>query len=57
MSNSFNNDKPIFIQVREIIEDQIVNGLLAEEEQAPSTNQLVSFDKPCNCCKGYKSTC
>ncbi|WP_312699327.1 GntR family transcriptional regulator [Sedimentibacter sp.] len=45
MSNSFNNDKPIFIQVREIIEDQIVNGLLAEEEQAPSTNQLVSFYK------------
>ena len=45
MSNSFNNDKPIFIQVREIIEDQIVNGLLMEEEQAPSTNQLVSFYK------------
>lgn len=45
MSNSFNNDKPIFIQVREIIEDQIVNGLLTEEEQAPSTNQLVSFYK------------
>ncbi|NYB73731.1 GntR family transcriptional regulator [Sedimentibacter hydroxybenzoicus DSM 7310] len=45
MNNSFNNDKPIFIQIREIIEDQIVNGLLSEEEQAPSTNQLVSFYK------------
>lgn len=45
MNNSFNNDKPIFIQIREIIEDQIVNGLLAEEEQAPSTNQLVNFYK------------
>lgn len=45
MNNSFNNDKPIFIQIREIIEDQIVNGLLSEEEQAPSTNQLVNFYK------------
>lgn len=45
MNNSFNNDKPIFIQIREIIEDQIVNGLIAEEEQAPSTNQLVNFYK------------
>ncbi len=45
MNNSFNNDKPIFIQIREIIEDQIVNGLLSEEEQAPSTNQLGSFYK------------
>lgn len=45
MNNSFNNDKPIFLQIREIIEDQIVNGLLLEEEQAPSTNQLVNFYK------------
>lgn len=45
MRNSFNNDKPIFIQVREIIEDQIVDGLLLEEEQAPSTNELVNFYK------------
>lgn len=33
------------MQIREIIEDQIVNGLLIEEEQAPSTNQLVNFYK------------
>jgi DNA-binding transcriptional regulator YhcF (GntR family) len=45
LKNSFNDDKPIFMQIREIIEDQIVNGLLIEEEQAPSTNQLVSFYK------------
>lgn len=43
--NKFDNNKPIFIQVREIIEDQIVNDLLKEEEQAPSTNQMVSFYK------------
>lgn len=28
------------MQVREIIEDQIVNDQLKEDEQAPSTNQL-----------------
>jgi DNA-binding transcriptional regulator YhcF (GntR family) len=45
LSKVFASDKPIFIQVRERIEDQIVNGQLPEEEQAPSTNQLVNFYK------------
>lgn len=43
--NKFDNNKPIFIQVREIIEDQIVNDLLQEGDQAPSTNQMVTFYK------------
>lgn len=33
------------MQVREKIEDQIVNDQLKEGEQAPSTNQLVQFYK------------
>ncbi|MCT6924760.1 GntR family transcriptional regulator [Metasolibacillus sp.] len=41
----FDKDKPIYQQIREKIEDQIVNRQLLEEEQAPSTNQLVSFYK------------
>ena len=45
MSNPFDQDKPIYIQVREKIEDQIINNQLKEEEQAPSTNQLVNFYK------------
>lgn len=45
MSNIFDASKPIFLQVRELIEDQIVNDQLKEGEQAPSTNQLVSFYK------------
>lgn len=45
MSQLFHNNKPIFIQIREKIEDQIVNDQLQEGEQAPSTNQLVSFYK------------
>ena len=45
MSNVFDSSKPIFLQVRELIEDQIVNDQLKEGDQAPSTNQLVSFYK------------
>lgn len=45
MSRQFNDNKPIFIQVRERIEDQIVNDQLREGDQAPSTNQLVNFYK------------
>lgn len=45
MSNAFDTNKPIFMQVRERIEDQIVNDQLKEGEQTPSTNQLVQFYK------------
>lgn len=45
MNNLFDNDKPIYLQIREKIEDQIVNEELKEGEQAPSTNQLVNFYK------------
>ncbi|HLU22672.1 GntR family transcriptional regulator [Lederbergia graminis] len=45
MSNVFNSDKPIYIQVRELIEDLIINKQLNEDEQAPSTNQLVNYYK------------
>ncbi|GEL77290.1 GntR family transcriptional regulator [Tenuibacillus multivorans] len=45
MNKEFDKDKPIFQQVREIIEDQILNEQLKEGDQAPSTNQLVNFYK------------
>lgn len=45
MKSVFNPDKPIYIQVRELIEDQIINKQLNEDDQAPSTNQLVNFYK------------
>ncbi|MDQ0229039.1 GntR family transcriptional regulator [Metabacillus malikii] len=45
MSKLLDQDKPIYLQIRERIEDQIVNEQLKEGEQAPSTNQLVSFYK------------
>jgi len=45
LNMGFEKNKPIFVQVREIIEDQIVNNQLIEGDQAPSTNQLVNFYK------------
>jgi len=45
MKSVFNTDKPIYIQIRELIEDQIINKQLNEDGQAPSTNQLVNFYK------------
>lgn len=45
MNKPFEQDKPIYIQIREKIEDQIINHQLKEGEQAPSTNQLVNFYK------------
>ncbi|PRO64538.1 GntR family transcriptional regulator [Alkalicoccus urumqiensis] len=37
--------KPIFMQIKEHIADQIVRRQLLAHEQAPSTNQLVQFYK------------
>ncbi|GEK57966.1 GntR family transcriptional regulator [Marinococcus halophilus] len=45
MDADFHNKKPIFQQIKEQIEDQIMDGRLREEMQAPSTTQLVSFYK------------
>lgn len=36
----FNNDKSIYLQIAESIEDDIVKGLIEEETQIPSTNQM-----------------
>ncbi|ARK29866.1 GntR family transcriptional regulator [Halalkalibacter krulwichiae] len=45
MSKSFDQKKPIFIQIKELIADQIINNQLKEHEQIPSTNQLVQYYK------------
>ena len=36
----FNQDKPIFVQVADAIENQILDGLLKPEDQTPSTNDF-----------------
>lgn len=45
MKKNFDQDKPIYVQVREMIEDQIINEEIKEGEQTPSTTQLVNFYK------------
>ncbi|WP_117170114.1 GntR family transcriptional regulator [Paraliobacillus sediminis] len=45
MSKSLDDKKPIFIQIKEVIEDQIINDQLKAHDQIPSTNQLVQFYK------------
>ena len=36
----FNQDKPIFVQVADAIENEILDGLLKPEDQTPSTNDF-----------------
>ncbi|MBU9711649.1 GntR family transcriptional regulator [Evansella tamaricis] len=45
MSLTFHDKKPIFQQIKEIIEDQIVKDQLREHDQIPSTTQMVQFYK------------
>jgi DNA-binding transcriptional regulator YhcF (GntR family) len=37
------NDRPIFLQIKEAIADDILAGLLATDDQIPSNSQLVGF--------------
>ena len=48
------DSKPIFVQIAEMIENDIVDGLLAEESQAPSTNEFAAFHRinPATAAKG-----
>jgi GntR family transcriptional regulator len=34
------NEKPIFLQLAEAVEDNILKGIFAEETQVPSTNEV-----------------
>ncbi|QNA91318.1 MULTISPECIES: GntR family transcriptional regulator [unclassified Microbacterium] len=46
--------KPLFLQIAEQIEDSILDRSLAEETQAPSTNELAAFYRinPATAAKG-----
>ena len=37
------DSKPIFVQISERIENDIISGALAEETQVPSTNEFAAF--------------
>jgi GntR family transcriptional regulator len=46
--------RALFLQIAESVEDAIVDGSLAEESQAPSTNELAAFYRinPATAAKG-----
>lgn len=54
MNNLIDDGRPIFIQIAERIEDDIIEGGLSEETQVPSTNQFAAFYKinPATAAKG-----
>lgn len=43
MKAELDENRPIFLQVKEGIEDDILNGVLKPDEQIPSVRQLVGF--------------
>lgn len=45
MRSKLDENRPIFQQIKEMIEEDIVEGILPEGEKAPSTNQLVAYYK------------
>ncbi|MCL1989403.1 MAG: GntR family transcriptional regulator [Defluviitaleaceae bacterium] len=45
LGKSFDEHSPLFLQIKARIEDQIMSGALSEDEQVPSTTQIVQFYK------------
>ena len=54
MLDNLGDDKSIYIQIGEMIEDEILRDILKEEEQVPSTTELSKFYKinPATAAKG-----
>lgn len=48
------DDRPIYLQIAELIENSIIDGSLVEEAQVPSTNELAAFHRinPATAAKG-----
>ena len=43
MKHVLDNNRPIYIQIKEIIEDAILNDSIKAGEKVPSTNELAKF--------------
>ncbi len=54
MNEILNQQKSIYLQIREVIENDILRNILMEEEKVPSTNELAKFFKinPATAAKG-----
>ena len=54
MNEILTQEKSIYIQIKEMIEDDILRDVLLEEERVPSTNELARLDalNPATAAKG-----
>ena len=54
MKSQFDTDKPIYLQIAESLEDDILQALVAEEAQVPSTNEMAAMYRinPATAAKG-----
>lgn len=54
MNEILNQEKSIYLQISEMIENDILRNILLEEEKVPSTNELARFFKinPATAAKG-----
>ena len=43
MQELLNQEKSIYLQIKEMIENDIIRDILLEEERVPSTNEPVSY--------------
>ena len=52
--SAFDDTRPIFLQIAERIEGDVLDGVLQEEGQVPSTNEIASFYRinPATAAKG-----
>lgn len=50
----FDDSKPIIVQIAQMVENDIVDGVLTEEAQVPSTNEFAAFHRinPATAAKG-----
>lgn len=57
MKTKLDSDRPIFHQIRDMIEESILDGDLKEGEKVPSTNELATFYKinPATAAKGIQA--
>ncbi|WP_249872775.1 GntR family transcriptional regulator [Oceanobacillus saliphilus] len=54
MKNSLDENKPIFLQIKEQLEDSIIDGSIKTGERVPSTNEFAAYYKinPATAAKG-----
>ena len=54
MQELLNQEKSIYLQIKEMIENDIIRDILLEEERVPSTNELAKLDaiNPATAAKG-----